>query len=86
MKSLIDSQNTLMIWAVIIIFVFLAMFAERHFRWAKAVGAALICLVGGMVLSSVGLMPSASPAYDVIWSMITPLAIPLVLFAADVGK
>lgn len=86
MKSLIDSQNTLMIWAVIIIFVFLAMFAERHFRWAKAVGAALICLVGGMVLSSVGLMPSASPAYDVIWSMITPLAIPLVLFAADLRK
>lgn len=86
MKSLIDSQNTLMIWAVIIIFVFLAMFAERHFRWAKAVGAALICLVGGMVLSSVGLMPSESSAYDVIWSMITPLAIPLVLFAADLRK
>lgn len=86
MKSLISPDNTLMIWAVIVIFVFLAMFAERHFRWAKAVGAALICLVGGMVLSSVGLMPSTSSAYDVIWSMITPLAIPLVLFAADLRK
>ena len=53
MNSLINSENTLMIWAVIIVFVFLAMFAERHFRWAKAVGAALICLVGGMVLSSI---------------------------------
>ena len=86
MNSLISSENTLMIWAVLLVFVFFAMYAERHFRWAKAVGAALICLVGGMVLSSIGLMPSSSSAYDVIWSMITPLAIPLVLFAADLKK
>lgn len=86
MGSLITEDNTLLIWTVIVVFVFLAMYAERHYRWAKAVGAALICLVGGMVLSSVGLMPSASSAYDVIWSMVTPLAIPLVLFAADLKK
>lgn len=86
MNSLINADNTLMIWAVIVTFVFAAMYAERHFRWAKAVGAALICLVGGMVLSSIGLMPSSSSAYDVIWSMITPLAIPLVLFSANLKK
>lgn len=86
MNSLINSDNTLLIWAVIVIYVFLAMYAERHFRWAKAVGAALICLVGGMVLSSIGLMPSSSSAYDAIWSIVTPLAIPLVLFAADLNK
>lgn len=86
MSSLISEDNTLLIWTVLVVFVFLAMFAERHFKWAKAVGAALICLVGGMVLSSIGLMPSTSSAYDIIWSMITPLAIPLVLFAADLRK
>lgn len=86
MNSLINSENTLMIWTVLIAYVFFAMYAERHFRWAKAVGAALICLVGGMLLSSIGLMPSTSSAYDVVWSMITPLAIPLVLFAADLKK
>ena len=86
MGSLIAEDNTLLIWTVLVVFVFLAMYAERHYRWAKAVGAALICLVGGMVLSSIGLMPSASSAYDVIWSMVTPLAVPLVLFAADLRK
>ena len=86
MHSLISSDNTLLIWAVLIIYVFLAMYAERHWKWAQAVGAALICLVGGMLLSSLGLMPSTSGAYDVIWSMVTPLAIPLVLFAADLKK
>lgn len=86
MGSLIAEDNTLLIWTVLVVFVFLAMYAERHYRWAKAVGAALICLVGGMVLSSIGLMPSTSSAYDVIWSMVTPLAVPLVLFAADLRK
>lgn len=86
MHSLISSDNTLLIWAVLIVYVFLAMYAERHWKWAQAVGAALICLVGGMLLSSLGLMPSTSGAYDVIWSMVTPLAIPLVLFAADLKK
>ena len=62
MGSLIAEDNTLLIWTVLVVFVFLAMYAERHYRWAKAVGAALICLVGGMVLSSIGLMPSASSA------------------------
>ena len=86
MKSLISADNVLLIWTVLIVFVFLAMYAERHYKWAKAVGAALICLVGGMVLSSVGLMPTTSTAYDVIWSIVTPVAIPLVLFAADLKK
>lgn len=86
MKSLVSADNTLMIWTVLILFVFFAMYAERHFKWAKAVGACLICLVGGMLLSSIGLMPSTSSAYDVIWSMVTPLAIPMVLFAADLKK
>jgi len=83
MTSLISADNSVALWGVIVIFVFLAMYAERHYKWAAAVGAALLCLVGGMVLSSIGLMPTASPSYDVIWGCITPLAIPLVLFKAD---
>jgi len=86
MSSLIQADNTLTIWAVILVFVFFAMYAERNYKWAKTLGAALICLVGGMLLSSVGLVPTNAPAYDVIWSYITPIAIPLVLLNADIRR
>lgn len=86
MGSLISADNILAIWAVIIAYVFFAMYAERHYKWAKAVGAALICLVGGMVLSSIGLVPSVSPAYDPIWAYVTPIAIPMILFNADIRR
>ncbi|MDD4583397.1 MAG: DUF819 family protein [Eubacteriales bacterium] len=86
MNSLISADNTLAIWTVIIAYVFFAMYAERHFKWAKAVGAALICLVGGMLLSSIGLVPSVSPAYDPVWTYVTPIAIPMILFDADLRR
>ena len=83
MTSLISSDNTILLWGVIIVFVFFAMYAERHYKWAAAVGAALICLTGGMILSSIGLMPTTSPVYDAIWGFVVPVAIPLMLFKAN---
>ena len=86
MGTLIGADNALGIWTVILAFVFFAMYAERHYKWAKAVGACLICLFGGMVLSSIGLIPTDSPAYDPVWSYVTPIAIPLILFNADLRR
>ncbi len=86
MTSLISADNAIGLWFVIIGFVFFAMFAERHYKWARAVGACLICLIGGMLLSTSGLMPATSGVYDAIWSYVTPAAIPLVLFKADVRR
>lgn len=83
MTSLISSDNTIMVWCVLIVFVFFSMYAERNFKWAAAVGAGLICLAGGMVLSSIGLMPTTSPAYDAVFGFLLPVAIPLMLFKAD---
>jgi uncharacterized membrane protein len=85
-NSLLSTDNTLGIWAVIVAYVFFAMYSERHFKWAKAVGAALICLVGGMLLSTIGLVPSVSTAYDPIWAYVVPLAIPMILFNADIRR
>ena len=86
MEPLISSENTLGLWTVIIAFVCFAMFAERRFRWAKAVGTALICLIGGMILPTINLVPTAAPVYDAVWDYVVPVAIPLVLFDADIRR
>jgi uncharacterized membrane protein len=35
------------------------------------------------VLSNLGLIPSSAPVYDMVWSYLVPLAIPMLLFRAD---
>jgi len=37
-------------------------------------------------LSNLGIIPVAAPAYDTVWSFFVPLAIPLLLFQADVRR
>lgn len=86
MNTFISADNTLAIWAVILGFVFFAMYAERHWKWASLLGACLICLVGGMFLSTIRLVPTEAAAYDVIWAYVTPAAIPLVLLNADLRR
>lgn len=84
MSSLISPENTTMIWCVLIVVIFLSMYAERHYRWAAAIGAGLICLISGMVFASLGIMPTDSPAYGPIFGLLLPVAIPLLLFNANI--
>ncbi len=47
---------------------------------------AIIALVGAMALSNFGIIPTESPVYDAVWSVIVPLAIPLLLFHVNLKK
>jgi uncharacterized membrane protein len=59
----------------------LAFWLEARFTWARNVGAALIVIVLGAVLSNFGLVPTASPIYDGIFGPVTSLAIAWLLLA-----
>ncbi len=61
----------------------LGFWLETRFAWAKKVGASLVILGLGALVSNLGLVPLASPVYDAIWGPITSLAIVWLLFAVD---
>lgn len=61
-------------------------FLEQRYSWASKVTGAIIALVGAMVLSNFGIIPTESPVYDAVWSIIVPLAIPLLLFHVNIKK
>ena len=59
----------------------LAFWLEARYTWARNVGAALLVIVLGAVLSNLGLVPTTSPIYDGIFGPVTSLAIAWLLLA-----
>jgi len=62
-----------------------ALAAERT-RWGRSVSGAVLAIAGGFVLSNAGVLPAHAPTYDVVWSYLVPLAIPLLLVRADLRR
>ncbi len=56
---------------------------DRRYAWAAKVGAGLIVIGLGAVVSNLGLVPASSPVYEAITGPITSLAIVWLLFAVD---
>ena len=66
--------------------VWLALQLERNFAAFKALGAALVGILLGMVLSNTGLVPGTSPTYDWLSSTGVSLAVVLILLNVDLDS
>ena len=85
MESLIQPEQTWLLWAVVLIIAALGLWAETTKIGLKISGA-VITILSGLVLSNVGVIPTKAPVYDVIWTYILPLSIPLILFEANIKR
>ena len=83
MHPLIAPDNVLAVTGVLFAVVWGALYLEGRFGWARTLSAALLALLGGLVLSNLGIMPFSSPAYDFVNDHFILVAIPLLLFKAD---
>lgn len=54
---------------------------EQRFGWARKVGASLLVIAFGAVLSNASLVPAQSPVYDAIYGPVTSLAVVWLLLA-----
>ena len=80
---LISPENTLYLWVALFAVVAFGMWAEKR-AWGKKLGATVIVLILGFILGNAGVLPNAAPLYGTVWGMLVPLAIPLLLFQADI--
>jgi uncharacterized membrane protein len=87
MQTLIAADDHWAIWAVLLAAAAFGLWAERT-RWGAKLSGAVIAIGATMVLSNLGVIPSDpdTPAYDITWSYLVPLAIPLLLFQADLRR
>ncbi len=85
MDSLISSDDTWVLWAVVLSLAALGLWGERT-RWGQRVSGYAICILAAIALSNLRVIPIDAPVYDVIWETFVPLAIPLLLFKADLRR
>ena len=56
---------------------------EQRFAFVQQISSAVVCTLAGILLSNLGVMPHASPAYDGVNTYAIPYAIVLVILASD---
>jgi uncharacterized membrane protein len=86
MESLINPNDAWTIWGIIVGSVAISIYMEQHFRWAAKITGPVIALIIAIVLSNTKVLPLQSPSYTIIDSYIVPIAIPLLLFRANIFR
>lgn len=86
METLISADNHSALWALIGTGTALAIWAEQRFRWAARLSGPVVALLLAMLLANLRVMPTSSSAYDFVGAWLVPLAIPLLLFRANVRE
>ena len=76
MHSLISSDDHWIIWTSLVGISALSFYLEKNYKLFQKITGALVAMVGGMVLSNIGFLPTESASYDVVWNYIIPLTIP----------
>ncbi len=85
--TFISPDNTWALMAITCGWVAFAIYAEQTWKWASKVSGAIIALLGALVLSNTGIIPTSAPWFDdIIWGYVIPLAIPLLLLQCDIRK
>ncbi len=86
MESLIHPNDSWAIWAIILCSVALSIYMEQHYKWASKMTGPVIAIAIAIVLANTRILPLQSPSYTVIEKYFVPLAIPLLLFRANIFK
>jgi uncharacterized membrane protein len=61
-------------------------FWSERTRIGEWFSGVMIAIFAGMIFANLRIVPFASPFHDMVWSYVVPMAIPLLLFKADLRK
>ena len=85
-QTLIKADDYVTLWGIIVVWASVSIILEQRYSWAAKISGAIVALIGAIILSNTGVIPTESPVYDAVWTFIIPLAIPLLLFHVNFKK
>ena len=83
--TIINSGNHWAIWAILFFISSFSLWAEKT-KIGSKFSAVVIAILSAFILSNLNIIPTDAPAYDIVWSYLVPLAIPLLLFKANLRR
>lgn len=72
--------------AIVVGWAAISIVLEQKYRWASKVTGAIIALTGALILSNLKIIPINSDFENIVWGYVVPMAIPMLLFKANLGK
>lgn len=85
MTSLVAADNDFAVWAALIGIAAFGFWCERH-AWGRRFSGVMLLITLAIVLSNLRIIPTQAAAYDAVWTYLVPVAIPLLLFQADLRR
>ena len=82
---LIGPEQAFALWAVLIGLTAFGFWCERY-AWGRKYSGVLLLITAAIVLANLRIIPTKAPAYDAVWEYLVPIAIPLLLFQADLKR
>ncbi len=82
---LIGPEQDFALWAVLIALAAFGFWCER-FAWGRKYSGVMLLIAAAIVLANLRIIPTAAPVYGVVWDYLVPIAIPLLLFQADLKR
>jgi uncharacterized membrane protein len=84
--TLVRPDDGLLLWTLMIGWAAVSVWLEQKYRWAATLSGCMIALLGAMLAANLGIVPLDAPAYDAVWGYVVPIAVPLLLFDADIRR
>lgn len=82
---IIGPEQDFAIWAVLIALAGFGFWCERY-AWGRKYSGVLLLITAAIVLANLWIIPTSAPVYDAVWDYLVPVAIPLLLFEADLKR
>ena len=82
---LIGPEQDFALWAVLIGLASFGFWCER-FAWGRKYSGVMLLIAAAIVLANLRIIPTSAPVYGVVWDYLVPIAIPLLLFQADLNR
>ena len=87
LAAFVAGADSWRVWSGLLAAAAFGSWAEKNTAWGKELSGPLVSTLGGLALASCCLIPAgAAPEYSAVNSRLLPLAVPLLLFTADLRR
>ena len=82
---LIGPEQDFALWSILIALAGFGFWCERY-PWGRKYSGVMLLITAAIILANLRIIPTSAPAYDAVWNYLVPIAIPLLLFEADLKR